>query len=138
MSQPISRRQALCGIAVGLAAPAVLAACGSGRLGGPVSAKPGTVLAKVSDVPVGSGLLANAGDKGAVLLTAPQAGRIHAFSPICPHAGTTLPPPQNGIITCPAHGSQFDPSTGALERGPAQRGLTPVAIRITNGNVVLA
>ncbi|HEY0807304.1 MAG TPA: hypothetical protein VGD84_19710 [Pseudonocardiaceae bacterium] len=38
----------------------------------------------------------------------------------------------------PAHGSQFDPATGALERGPAPRGLTPVPIGIRGANVVLA
>ena len=46
-------------------------------------------------------------------------------------------PPANGVITCPAHGSQFDPLTGALERGPAPRGLTPVLVAIKGADVVL-
>jgi cytochrome b6-f complex iron-sulfur subunit len=133
-----TRRQVLCGLALGLVAPGVLAACGAGRVGGAGSAKPGTVLAKVSDVPVGGGLLANAGTDGLVLLTAPAAGEIKAFDPTCPHAGVKVDPPQHGVITCPAHGSQFDATTGALERGPADRGLTPVPIAIKGGNVVLA
>jgi cytochrome b6-f complex iron-sulfur subunit len=132
-----TRRQVLCGLAVGLVAPSVVA-CTPTRVGGAGSAKPGTVLAKVSDVPVGGGLLADAGTNGLVLLTAPSAGEIKGFDPTCPHAGAKVGPPQGGIITCPAHGSQFDPTTGALKRGPAPHGLTVVPIRITGADVVLA
>ena len=132
-----NRRQVLCGMAIGLAGGA-LAACAPTRVGGAGSAKPGTVLAKVGDVPVGGGMLADAGTNGLVLLIASAPGRIHGFDPTCPHAGAKVGPPQHGVITCPAHGSQFDPATGALERGPAPRGLTPVPVAIRGGDVVLA
>jgi Rieske Fe-S protein len=103
----VNRRQVLCGVALRLAGGA-LAACAPGRVGGAGSAKPGTVLAKVGDVPVGGGLLADAGTNGLVLLTATAPGQIHGFDPTCPHAGAKVGPPQTGVITCPAHGSQFD------------------------------
>ena len=137
MSGAVNRRQVLCGLALG-AVGSALVACTPGRVGGAGSAKPGTVLAKVTDVPVGGGLLADAGTNGLVLLTAPAAGQVHGFDPTCPHAGAKVGPPRNGVITCPAHGSQFDPATGALERGPATRGLTPVPVAIKGQNVVLS
>ena len=39
----------------------------------------------------------------------------------CPHAGATLSEGEleQGVITCPRHGSQFDVSTGQRLRGPA-------------------
>jgi cytochrome b6-f complex iron-sulfur subunit len=133
-----NRRQVLCGLALGLVAPVVLTACEQTRVGGPGSAKPGTVLAAVRDVPVGGGALVNAGTDGLILLTAPKAGEIRAFNPTCPHAGAKVGPPHGNVITCPAHGSQFDATTGALERGPAPHGLGTVPIRVTAGQVVLA
>jgi nitrite reductase/ring-hydroxylating ferredoxin subunit len=138
VSGAVNRRQVLCGLALGIVGGGALAACAPTRVGGAGSAKPGAVLAKVGDVPVGGGLLADAGTNGLVLLTAPAAGVIHGFDPTCPHAGAKVRPPIGGVITCPAHGSQFDASTGALERGPAQRGLTPVPVVVKGANVVLA
>lgn len=133
-----NRRQVLCGLALGLVAPVALTACEQTRVGGAGSAKPGTVLASVRDVPVGGGALVDAGTDGLVLLTAPKAGEIRAFNPTCPHAGAKVGPPHGNVITCPAHGSQFDATTGALERGPAPHGLSTVPIRVTAGRVVLA
>lgn len=48
-------------------------------------------------------------------------GRLHAIRDECPHAGASLVdgPLQGPIITCPRHGSQFDVTTGARERGPS-------------------
>lgn len=48
-------------------------------------------------------------------------GRLHAIRDACPHAGASLVdgPLQGPIITCPRHGSQFDVTTGARERGPS-------------------
>lgn len=48
-------------------------------------------------------------------------GRLHAIRDACPHAGASLVdgPLEGSIITCPRHGSQFDVTTGARERGPS-------------------
>ena len=35
------------------------------------------------------------------------------------------------LIVCPCHGSEFDPSTGAVVSPPAPRGLTPIHVRST-------
>ena len=48
-------------------------------------------------------------------------GRLHAIRDECPHAGASLSDGtlEGSIITCPRHGSQFDVTTGARERGPS-------------------
>jgi len=138
VSTALNRRQVLCGLALGVVGGGALVACAPSRVGGAGSAKPGTVLAKLSDVPVSGGLLADAGTNGLILLTRPAAGEIRAFDPTCPHAGAKVGPLHGDVITCPAHGSQFSATTGALERGPATRGLTTVPIAIRGTDVVLA
>jgi nitrite reductase/ring-hydroxylating ferredoxin subunit len=47
--------------------------------------------------------------------------RFFACADRCPHAGATLSEGEleQGVITCPRHGSQFDVSTGQRLRGPA-------------------
>ena len=135
-----SRRTVLCGLLLGVTVPGVLAACDSTgvRKGGAGDAKPGAVLAKVSDIPVGGGALVDSGSNGLLLIDQPSAGQFRAFNPTCPHAGAIVQAPQNGIITCPAHGSQFNAGSGALLRGPAPNGLSAVAVRVVGQNVVLA
>ncbi|HEX6341510.1 Rieske (2Fe-2S) protein [Umezawaea sp.] len=131
----MNRRTLLCGLA---ALP--LAACAStpGKTPGPGTAKPGDRLAALADVPVGGGVLVDTPGNGQLLLTQPGAGTVKAFNPACPHQGTTVAPPTAGEITCPTHRSGFDPATGAVLTGPAPRGLTEVAVRITPEGVVLA
>ena len=47
-----------------------------------------------------------------------QSGSLSAFSAVCTHAGCTVDF-ASGVIACPCHGSEFDPNTGAVLRGPA-------------------
>jgi cytochrome b6-f complex iron-sulfur subunit len=131
----LTRRRALCGLAVALAAPGVLAACSSG--GGATAPAPPAGGTPVSQIPVGSGTVVQ-GPNGPVLLEQPTAGVVKAYSAVCPHQGVTVDPPVDGTITCPGHGSQFDATSGALKKGPAQTGLTPVSTRIVNGAVQFA
>ncbi len=140
MTATPSRRQVLCGLMVGLLAPGALVACtnGSVRDNGVGNGQSGAVLAKVTDIPVGGGNLVNSGSTGQLLLVQPTAGEFRAYNPTCPHLGNTVDPPENGVITCPAHGSQFNPANGAVERGPAQRPLASVAVKVVGGDVVLA
>ncbi len=59
----------------------------------------------------------------------PAAGTFVAFDAVCPHAGCTVGyDATQKIIACPCHGSQFNASTGAVEVGPATRGLTRLAV----------
>jgi cytochrome b6-f complex iron-sulfur subunit len=136
----LTRRRALCGILVALAAPGALAACssggGTGGAGGTTST-PAPTGTPVSSIPVGSGTVVD-GPNGPVLLVQPTAGVIKAYDASCPHQGTTVDPPVDGTITCPNHGSQFDAASGALKRGPAATGLTPVSTRVVDGSVQFA
>jgi Rieske Fe-S protein len=135
-----NRRQVLCGLMVGLLAPAGLVACTNGnvRRNGVGDAKSGAVLAKVSDIAVGGGALVNSGTNGQLLLCQPSKGVFTAYNPTCTHLGNTVDPPQHDVITCPAHGSQFDAASGDVERGPAQTPLASVKVNVVGENVVLA
>lgn len=137
-----NRRTVLCGLAAALAAPGALAACSSSpgefQPGTPTQAAPqspaaagGTPLAQV---PVGGGTIVTKGEQ-TILLVQPTAGTVKGFDASCPHQGTTVDPPQNGVITCPNHFSQFDAATGALRKGPADQGLTEVPVRVVDGSV---
>jgi thiosulfate dehydrogenase [quinone] large subunit len=63
------------------------------------------------------------------LVIQPSAGTFVAFDAVCPHAGCTVGyDAAQKIIACPCHGSQFNARTGAVEVGPATRGLKKLTI----------
>ena len=60
---------------------------------------------------------------GTKVNVANASGRLYAFDDTCTHTGCSL---ANGelagtTVTCACHGSQFDVTSGAVLRGPAQR-----------------
>jgi nitrite reductase/ring-hydroxylating ferredoxin subunit len=60
---------------------------------------------------------------GSRVAVARTAGQFFAFDDTCTHMGCSL---ANGrlegtTVTCACHGSQFDVTSGAVLRGPAQR-----------------
>ena len=57
-----------------------------------------------------------------IMVTRIDEATVAAFSVICPHLGCKVGLPQNGIITCPCHGSTFD-MTGKVTKGPAKTDL---------------
>ena len=154
------RRDVLCGLllvgVLGPAAAGTLAACGDSgpsgtppRTAGPTAESEGesapaptgpagTALAKVSAVPVGGGLLVTAPSGSQVLLVQPVAGTVKAYNPHCTHQGTVVRTPQQGVMTCPNHGSQFKATDGSVVRGPAASPLREVAITVQGGDVTLA
>jgi Rieske Fe-S protein len=89
----------------------------------------GQLLTALDKVPIGGGLVI-----GGVVLTRDPQG-VFGFSSTCTHQGCTVSTVQNGRIECPCHGSAFHAATGAVVRGPASRGLTPVPVIVGNGNV---
>ena len=60
---------------------------------------------------------------GTKVAVAAAGGRLYAFDDACTHMGCSLGGGklENTTVTCPCHGSQFDVSSGAVIRGPAQR-----------------
>ena len=67
------------------------------------------LVGRLPDAPGGSIAIIRVGD------------RLHAIRDECPHARASLADGtlEGQIITCPRHGSQFDVTTGARERGPS-------------------
>jgi len=132
-----TRRTVVCGLLAGLVAPVSLAACSSGTPAGGSSGASGTPLAKLADVPVGSGVIVD-GPSGKVLIVRPSENEVKGLDPVCPHAGVTVSKPAGGTITCPGHGSVFDAATGDRKKGPATTGLTPIPVKISGDSVVTA
>jgi nitrite reductase/ring-hydroxylating ferredoxin subunit len=65
------------------------------------------------------------------------AGTFYAFDGTCTHEGCSLADGdlQETILTCSCHGSQFDVTSGALVRGPAQEPVKSHATRVEDGNL---
>jgi len=140
----VSRRVVLRGVGaatLGVATVGVLAACGSDS-GSPAASAPATVgadgvLAKVADIPVGGSIAAVDADGKAIILAQPTAGTVVGLSAICTHKGCTVAP-DGATLVCPCHGSVFESADGANVSGPATTPLPAVAVRVENGNVLLA
>ncbi|GLY50994.1 Rieske (2Fe-2S) protein [Lentzea sp. NBRC 102530] len=145
---PVSRRAALCGIAVALAVPSgLVTACSSTSpssssptSGGsePTSAgTPGTALVALADVPEGGGAVVDAPGGKKIVVARISASEVKAYDATCPHQGSMVGEPSGGTITCPSHGSQFGASDGAVKKGPATTGLKAVAVKVDGDQVVL-
>ncbi|MHB1067876.1 MAG: Rieske (2Fe-2S) protein [Candidatus Nanopelagicales bacterium] len=92
-------------------------------------------IARVSDVPVGGGLII---DDPAVVITQPTAGEVKAFTAICTHQGCLVSSVEGNQIICPCHGSRFSATDGSVVQGPATLPLQPAGIAVEGGSVVLA
>jgi thiosulfate dehydrogenase [quinone] large subunit len=99
---------------------------------------PGTAVGRSSSVPVGgSAAFTDPATGDPALVIQQTADDFVAFDAICPHAGCTVAyQPSVRLIACPCHGSEFNAKTGAVLRGPATYGLTPISmIRGANGDL---
>jgi len=65
------------------------------------------------------------------------AGTFYAFDDTCTHEGCSLSEGdlEETILTCSCHGSQFDVTSGALVRGPAQVPVKSHDTRVEDGNL---
>jgi thiosulfate dehydrogenase [quinone] large subunit len=102
------------------------------------TAPSGTAIGPASDVPVGgSASFTDPGSGDPALVIQATSGTFVAFDAVCPHAGCTVAYARSaGVIACPCHGSEFDAATGAVLRGPAASGLTPIKMtRGANGDL---
>ncbi|WP_447008768.1 Rieske (2Fe-2S) protein [Saccharothrix sp. DSM 118769] len=152
----LSRRSMLCGVLVALAVPGGLAACsggdptpaggatpGAGTTGGagtPTGGAQGGAasIIALADVPDGGGAIAGNPATSKPLVLVRTGDVVTAYDATCPHQGTAVAPPEGGVMTCPAHGSQFKASDGTVVKGPSTKGLTPVPVTVRDGQVVLA
>jgi len=126
-------RRSILGAVVAGAAVAPLAACGKGTDSPPAETtqKAGQVLAPTADVPVGSAIVAHG-----TLISQPSPGVFQGFIARCTHAGCALGV-RDGAAICPCHGSRFA-FDGAVTQGPATEPLTPRAVAVSNGEIIVA
>ena len=152
-----SRRAMLAG-AGAVGASALLAACGTDdgdslADGGDAATNAPTTSAPTSKAPAGDGngaadkladtsdIPANGGkifkDKG-VVVTQPASGTFKGFTATCTHAGCTVANVKNGTINCGCHGSQFSIEDGSVKKGPANKPLDAVSIKVDGDAITLA
>ncbi|MFN3005514.1 Rieske (2Fe-2S) protein [Mycolicibacterium wolinskyi] len=136
----LSRRQALVGTGITLAAGTVAGCATYGKPPAetsPPAAAPGaaapsvSAIAKTADVPVGSGVIV-----GDVVITQPTAGDFQGFSSVCTHAGCTVSEVVGASINCPCHGSSFN-LDGTVANGPAKRPLESKQIVVQGDSITL-
>jgi thiosulfate dehydrogenase (quinone) large subunit len=100
----------------------------------------GTRIGLASQVPVGGAATFTdpaTGDPGLVLQL--TKGQFVAYDAVCPHAGCTVGYSAGArLIVCPCHGSEFDPTTGAVVSPPAPRGLAPIHLAVNGNGELLA
>ena len=152
----ISRRVllTLLGTGGGVAAATMLfAGCSFGEAGGitgsapaasgtatVTSTTPGGLLAHTSDLPINSAKtfpLANQQNPGVLIHLANQ--QFVAFDTTCTHLQCEVGyDSTSGLLTCPCHGSEFDPAKNAsVVQGPAQTPLRSIPITIhADGSIV--
>ena len=112
-----SRRSAVTATAA-VVGSALLVACGDGRSA--TAAKTVDIEIDAAKVPVGGG---HVDTTNSVVVTQPSKGTYKAFSSVCPHQGCQVGSVNADAIVCPCHGSRFDPATGDVTAGPAEKAL---------------
>jgi Rieske Fe-S protein len=136
-----SRRNVLCGLAVALIAPgALVAACGSEDSGGTdgASSGGGSGSTPLADIPDGGGLVVDNPAGGKALLVR-NGQEVKAYNAACTHMGTVVGVPEDGVSTCPNHGSKFNVAeSGEVEKGPATKPLQTLEVQVKGDQVTLA
>lgn len=97
----------------------------------------GTVVTELSAVPVGSAVIAKAGDES-IVVAQPEAGQVKGFSARCTHQGCIVTVKDTTTLECPCHLSTFSALTGAVMHGPATTDLPSVNLVVQGVNVVTA
>jgi nitrite reductase/ring-hydroxylating ferredoxin subunit len=64
-------------------------------------------------------------------------GKVYATDNVCSHAFALLTDGwlEDGLVECPLHGAQFDVTTGAVVRGPADCPVATFETRVNDGIV---
>ena len=70
--------------------------------------------------------------EGTKVNVASVGGQLHAFDDTCTHKACSLAKGKldGTTVTCPCHGSQFDVTSGAVLRGPAQRSVRSRLVQV--------
>jgi nitrite reductase/ring-hydroxylating ferredoxin subunit len=102
-----------------------------------MSDTPWTDVLASTDLPEAALTRAMLGDDPVLLFRSGDS--LFAIAERCTHAGMPLDKAKvaSGILTCPAHGSQFRLEDGRVVRPPAQRPLASYDVREVDGRVEL-
>jgi len=79
-------------------------------------------------------------DVGGTKVTVANAGGgLYAFDDTCTHRGCSLAKGKldGTTVTCPCHGSQFDVTTGAVVRGPAQQPVRSRSVQVEGQDLIV-
>lgn len=89
------------------------------------------------DVPVGEMRVVDVGGTKVNLSNAD--GQVYAFDDTCTHMGCSLARGEldGTTVTCACHGSQFDVTSGAVLRGPAQRRVRSRAVQVEGDDLLV-
>jgi nitrite reductase/ring-hydroxylating ferredoxin subunit len=151
---PFDRRTVL-GFGVAVAAVAVTAGCGTDKSGAEAEAAPAPsaspspsssnahgshlpdgALTLVAQVPVGGGVVV---PESNVLVVQPTEGVFKAYDARCTHKGVPVNPPDaEGVVVCPKHKARFKASDGSVVKGPAERALSGIPVKVDGEYVVRA
>ena len=65
-------------------------------------------------------------------------GHLYAFDDTCTHMGCSLAKGhlEGTVVTCACHGSQFDVTSGAVLRGPAERPVRSRAVQVKGDDLL--
>lgn len=129
LSREFTRRTALFATSA-VAGSGLLAACGGG--GSTAESTPADTTVSAADVPVGGGFIDK---KSSVVVTQPQKGTYKAFSAVCTHQGCLVGSVTSTSIVCTCHGSHFDPNTGEVTAGPAQKALPAKKVAVQGSSL---
>ncbi|HEY6210794.1 MAG TPA: Rieske 2Fe-2S domain-containing protein [Vicinamibacterales bacterium] len=91
-------------------------------------------VARVGEVPAGQGRQFTVHDRWVALFNVD--GMFHAIDSVCLHRGGPLAdgPLENGVVTCPWHGWQYDVATGTMVQDP-RVGVTRHETRIVGDEI---
>jgi 3-phenylpropionate/trans-cinnamate dioxygenase ferredoxin subunit len=75
---------------------------------------------------------------GTTVNVASADGHLYAFDDTCTHAGCSLAKGrlEGTTVTCACHGSQFDITSGAVLRGPANRPVRSRLVQLEGENLL--
>jgi len=76
---------------------------------------------------------------GTKVNVASTSGHLYAFDDTCTHRGCSLAKGKldGTTLTCPCHGSQFDVTSGAVLRGPAQEPVRSRQVQIEGEDLLV-
>lgn len=89
-------------------------------------------IAKTADVPAGATFDFSYGGDKAILVN--FNGQYTAYVNRCTHKGGPVKL-EEAVVRCQWHGAEFDPSTGAVLKGPAAEPLTQIPVSLVGDGV---